>query len=205
VTIVPGAERSATLVRRSGALPGRGPRAPPTFERFPPELFDKSPTSLNSTVPGSPARHVLSRIATAPIFITVAPAPLAVATSVLPRANYRSTYQTTLSTTGGTGQTAWALVGGALPSGLSLASNASISGAPMAVGTFGFTVRPSDAGWAGNVARAMRLSRTCVIEEPVPSYSARLHGHALSGRARYGLPRICGQDPAFSGRRDRDA
>jgi hypothetical protein len=31
---------------------------PPTFERFPPEIFDKSPTSLPSIVPGSTARHV---------------------------------------------------------------------------------------------------------------------------------------------------
>jgi hypothetical protein len=94
-----------------------------------------------------------SRIATAPVTITVAPAPLAVASTVLPGANYRRAYQATLSTTGGTGQTAWALVGGALPPGLSLASNGSITGVPVAVGTFRFTVRATDMGWTANVVR----------------------------------------------------
>jgi hypothetical protein len=93
------------------------------------------------------------RVATAPITITVAPAPLAVSTAVLPRGNYRSAYQARLTATGGTGQTTWALAGGALPRGLALASNGTISGVPMAVGTFGFAVRASDAGWSGNVAQ----------------------------------------------------
>jgi hypothetical protein len=42
-----------------GRLAWKGAAAvPPTFEPFPPELFDKSPRSLNATVPGSTARHV---------------------------------------------------------------------------------------------------------------------------------------------------
>ncbi len=106
----------------------------------------------------------LDRIATAPITITVAPAPLAVATAALARGNYRSAYQATLTATGGTGRTTWALAGGGLPPGLTLGSDGSISGAPTAVGTFGFTVRASDAGWSGNVAQKNLAITVGVLE-----------------------------------------
>src|SRR5262249_23196379 len=93
-----------------------------------------------------------SRVVTGAMTITVAPSALVVMTTTLPAAGYRTTYQATLSASGGTGLTSWTLARRALPAGLTLSSNGSISGSPTGIGTFAFTVRATDAGWSGNTA-----------------------------------------------------
>jgi hypothetical protein len=93
-----------------------------------------------------------SRVATAATTIIVAPAQLVITTSTLPAGMYRTTYRAALAASGGTGQTIWTVSGGALPPGLALSSNGTISGAPMALGTFSVTVRAADAVWTGNAA-----------------------------------------------------
>ena len=50
-------------------------------------------------------------------------------------------YADTLRTTGGTGAYTWQVVGGALPSGLTLAVNGRITGIPAQTGSFTFTLR----------------------------------------------------------------
>jgi len=50
-------------------------------------------------------------------------------------------YADTLLTTGGTGAYTWQLIGGALPSGLTLAVNGRITGIPAQTGSFTFTLR----------------------------------------------------------------
>jgi hypothetical protein len=92
------------------------------------------------------------RAGTASIAIAVAPTSIAIETAALPKGNVRSPYQTTLVAAGGTGVTAWTLVSGSLPAGLTLAANGVISGTPTAVGTSTFIVQAADAGWTGNVA-----------------------------------------------------
>jgi Putative Ig domain len=94
-----------------------------------------------------------SRVATGATTVVVAPAELAITTTALPPGAYRRSYTVVLAVSGGSGQTTWALAGGALPSGLTLAANGVVSGAPASVGTFRFTVRAVDAGWTGNAAQ----------------------------------------------------
>jgi hypothetical protein len=107
-----------------------------------------------------------SRVASGSTTITVAPAEIAITTTTLPPGLYRSKYQEALAATGGSGQTTWALAGGALPPGLVLEPNGVISGTPASVGTFTFTAQAVDAGWTGNVAQ-QNLSITVGAREIV--------------------------------------
>jgi hypothetical protein len=63
-------------------------------------------------------------------------------------------YSATLTATGGTGSTAWSVVSGSLPPGLTMTSSGRISGTPTAVGKFTFTVQALDTGWSGDAATA---------------------------------------------------
>ncbi|HYM25648.1 MAG TPA: Ig domain-containing protein, partial [Vicinamibacterales bacterium] len=94
-----------------------------------------------------------SRVATAAVTITIAPAPLVIATAAVPSGSVNAVYSAALATIGGSGQTTWTLASGALPGGLTF-SNGVISGTPAATGTSTFTVSAVDANWPSNVASA---------------------------------------------------
>src|SRR6185295_16218472 len=93
-----------------------------------------------------------ARVDTEWLTIVVAPTPLSVSTTTMPSGIVRQAYQATLAAVGGTGAATWTLSGGTLPGGLLLASNGAITGTPTTTGTSTFTVKATDAGWAGNVA-----------------------------------------------------
>ncbi|PYU17737.1 MAG: hypothetical protein DMG29_00255, partial [Acidobacteria bacterium] len=69
----------------------------------------------------------------------------------LPGGQVGTLYQTQLTATGGKQPYRWTLAAGALPGGLSLASNGLISGTPTASGNFPVTVSVQDSssptGW----------------------------------------------------------
>ena len=83
---------------------------------------------------------------TEPLSITInAPLPLTVATTSLPNGVLNAAYpSTTLQATGGVPPFTWTVTSGSLPTGLALAANGAISGAPTATGTFDFTVEVTD-------------------------------------------------------------
>ncbi len=84
-------------------------------------------------------------VATANLTISVNPA-VSVTTSSLKPGTPGVAYTAMLSATGGIAPYSWSLIGGSLPSGLSLDSaTATISGTPTAAGTSNFTVQVSDA------------------------------------------------------------
>ena len=70
--------------------------------------------------------------------------PLAITTTTLPNGTTGTAYNATLGATGGAPPYAWALVSGALPTGLNLSAGGVISGTPTVVGTFNFSVRVMD-------------------------------------------------------------
>ena len=72
------------------------------------------------------------------------PAPLSIATTPLALAAQGSPYSATLSATGGTAPYSWILISGSPPSGVALSPAGIISGTPVAVGTFTFTVEVTD-------------------------------------------------------------
>lgn len=78
-------------------------------------------------------------------------ATLVVTTTSLPDGTEQAAYSQNLAATGGDGSYTWVLAPGsnALPSGLTLATNGTISGTPTAPGTFPFTVCVSDGQVAG--------------------------------------------------------
>lgn len=89
-------------------------------------------------------------------------------------------YSTTLTQTGCLGAPTFAVVSGALPSGLTLATNGTISGTPSATGTFNFTVGVADA--SGCVTSA-----SYSLQVNCPANPASLNG----------LPTICSNAGSF--------
>ncbi|MEK6410394.1 MAG: putative Ig domain-containing protein [Acidobacteriota bacterium] len=81
-----------------------------------------------------------------PLRITIVPGPLQIPTSGdLTKGTVNVFYSFTLQKAGGLSPYTWALVSGALPTGLSLNPNSGvISGTPTEIGTFPFTVRLTD-------------------------------------------------------------
>ena len=95
-----------------------------------------------------------TRTASMTVAIAIAPATLSVATSTVPAATLNRSYRATLSANGGSGLTTWTVAAGALPAGLTLGSDGTISGTPSTVCTSTFSVRATDAGWPSNTATA---------------------------------------------------
>ena len=82
--------------------------------------------------------------ATKALSIAIAPATLSVTTASLPPGTPGVAYQQTLAASGGSGGNAWSIISGALPGGLSLGADGSITGTPAAAGTSNFTVQVKD-------------------------------------------------------------
>ncbi len=85
------------------------------------------------------------------------PAPLAITTTALPDATFAEGYSVSLEATGGRTPHTWSLVTGALPSGLALAADGTLSGTPSEQGVFDFTARVTDDAGA-SVDQALTLS-----------------------------------------------
>lgn len=72
---------------------------------------------------------------------------------------YLQAYSTTLSQTGALGAPNFAVTAGALPPGLTLAANGTISGTPTATGTFNFTATVNDnSGCAGSQSYSITIA-----------------------------------------------
>ena len=75
---------------------------------------------------------------------TVAASPAGIGGIPLAEGEVGIAYANSLTASGGPGPYTWSLESGALPTGLNLGADGSISGTPTANGTFGFTVRATD-------------------------------------------------------------
>lgn len=73
-------------------------------------------------------------------------ATLVIETDTLPAGTEGVEYSATLSATGGSGPVAWSVIGGALPSGISLSTDGALTGTPTETGTFPFTVEADGGG-----------------------------------------------------------
>src|SRR5262245_26097903 len=95
-------------------------------------------------------------------------APLSITTISLVNGTQATVYGATLAASGGATPYAWSLSSGSLPTGLSLSSSGSISGTPMIVGSFSFTVQVRD-GAATTASKTLGI--TVAAETPPPNTS----------------------------------
>ncbi|HET6434786.1 MAG TPA: putative Ig domain-containing protein, partial [Xanthomonadaceae bacterium] len=93
--------------------------------------------------------------------LTVDPATIVVAPTSLAAATVAGAYNASVSASGGTAPYTFAVSAGALPAGLSLAGDGTLSGTPTAGGSFNFTVTATDSSTGGGPytgSRAYSLS-----------------------------------------------
>jgi len=109
-----------------------------------------------------------TKTATAAVIISPPPS---VTTTTLSNATPNANYSAQLEATGGVGTLAWTLMGGALPTGLSLNGSGAISGDPTESGTFPFTVQVTDSSTApgGPDTVQAQLSLTVVTVVTIPT------------------------------------
>ncbi|MDR3508443.1 MAG: putative Ig domain-containing protein [Caulobacteraceae bacterium] len=114
--------------------------------------------------------------------LTIGAATITVGPASLPNATVASAYSQTISASGGVPAYSYAVTAGALPPGMTLASNGQLSGAPTQSGTFNFTVAATDSSTgSGPYVGAKAFSLTVVAPTIVLS-PASLAG-AVSGQA----------------------
>jgi hypothetical protein len=91
-----------------------------------------------------------------------APLPLRVSATPLPIATAGVDYGAVLSAEGGTGDYTWGLRSGALPPGLAVYADGTISGLAMSAGNYNFTVWVAD---SGSPAQILDASYAIVVEQ----------------------------------------
>ena len=91
--------------------------------------------------------------------------PVITTAATLPPARRVSRYGQSLAAQSGNGTLTWELVSGALPTGLQLASNGVLVGAPLVEGTFAFTARVSD---QDNPPDTAQRAFTLQVDAPAP-------------------------------------
>src|SRR5581483_2079526 len=91
--------------------------------------------------------------------LTINAPTLSVTTSSLPSGVLASPYSAALTASGGTGAYSWSLTAGALPLGLTLGADGTITGIPLLPGTSNFTVQVRDAAGA-TAAKALSIAIT---------------------------------------------
>lgn len=99
------------------------------------------------------AHNGIGSDATSQVTLQIVP-PLSITTTSLGGGSYGTEYGATIQATGGIAPYTVTLTGGALPGGLTLASDGTISGMPTAVGTFNFTVQVADSNATTDTATA---------------------------------------------------
>jgi hypothetical protein len=105
-----------------------------------PTVAGNSAVTVKLTDSASPAQS-----ATVNLALTIAPAPLTIATTSLPKGQTGSSYSAMLAGSGGTAPLHWSIAGGSLPNGLSLnTATGSISGTPTVSGNSAITVKLTD-------------------------------------------------------------
>ncbi|AAW77729.1 hemagglutinin [Xanthomonas oryzae pv. oryzae KACC 10331] len=101
--------------------------------------------SFNFTVTATDSTSGTPSQGTRGYTLNIAAPTIAVAPSTVPTATRGTAYSQTLTASGGTAAYTYAITSGALPAGITLASNGTLSGTATLEGTFNFTVQATDA------------------------------------------------------------
>src|SRR5262249_29984304 len=112
----------------------------------------------------------LADVGSAYIFGCAACPAITINPAALPNGRAGALYGQTLTASGGVAPYTFSIWAGALPPGLSLASNGKLTGVPSATGTYTFTVRAlADNICAGTRAYTLTVTGTCPLVTINPS------------------------------------
>src|SRR5437899_174607 len=140
------------------------------------------------------AAFSLSVAATVP-----APSPVKITTVGLPGGQVGTLYQTQLTATGGKQPYRWTLAAGALPGGLSLASNGLISGTITASGSFPVTVSVQDSSsptaWTDMAVLSISIAAAPLAPSPVKITTLSLPGGQVGTLYQTQLTATGGKQP----------
>ena len=135
-----------------------------------------------------------ARSAQKQITITVGPPALTITSGAIPAAQNGSAFSYQLAAAGGKPPYHWAVTGGALPAGLSLAATSGIiSGTPSAAGNFNFTVDVTDAD-----SHTSRKGLSITVTPAPLKIGAVTSLDALKGTAFNYLPTATGGTPPYA-------
>ncbi|MBB2775704.1 UNVERIFIED_ORG: outer membrane autotransporter protein [Comamonas terrigena] len=114
--------------------------------------------------------------------LTVNAATITLIPGSLPAASVGTAYSSMVTASGGTAPYGYAVTSGALPAGLTLAPNGTLSGTPTAGGTFNFTITATDSssGTPSTGSQAYTLSLGVPTLSLSPSSGASFNGNAGS-------------------------
>ncbi len=181
VTVSPASLAAATVGQAySQSLSASGGTAPYTFEvsvgALPAGLTLTSGGSLSGTPTASgsfnftvKATDSAARTGSRAYTLTVSAPTINVSPASLPHAKAAHAYSQTISATGGTSPYAFSRTAGALPGGLTLASDGTLSGTPTAAGTFDFSVTATDSTTGGGPYTGTRAYSLVVDPNGAPS------------------------------------
>jgi len=161
--------------------------------------FQTTSTTSSAEITGTPTLLQTSKFTvqvtdaagvsvTQPLSITVnPPPPLSVATGSLPNGQVNVAYPSqALQASSGVPPYSWSLTGGSLPFGLTLATNGTISGTPIATGNFPFTVQVKDSSTPNPQTASANLSITINLGN---TNNSRLNGSYVFS--------VSGSDPSL--------
>ena len=111
--------------------------------------------------------------ATQQLTLAIAAPPMAIATATLLGVIQGTAYSSALASTGGLAPIAWSVSAGSLPAGITLSGAGVLSGAPIASGSFPFTVTATDSSATPATAtQALSLAVTAKLAIPSTSLAA---------------------------------
>lgn len=137
-------------------------------------IISGTPTTLGTytfsvLVQDSSTGNIKRGLKTYSLFVTN---PLVISPSSLPGGQLNTTYNTTLSASGGIGPYTFALTIGSLPPGLQLSTSGQLTGTPTSIGTYNFTVMAFDSN--------------------SPNYGSRIYSISITGSLIVNPPNLLG-------------
>ena len=119
-----------------------------------------TPSAAGSSTFTVRATDSASQSATASLTVTINAPALTVATSSLPGGTVGAPYSQALAASGGTPPYTWIAASGALPAGLTFSTGGTISGTPLAAGSFAFSLRVADSSGSSSHFYRFHSNRT---------------------------------------------